>query len=319
MSEAPFSVSCDLSRIFSIEGLHSLLKDESYESIEENVCKCAFPDFGANGLQRSALTHLCSELRGCVHQTVSAVNHVPSVLVADGMCSVWEKLVDACIKDFYSERNIRQALADLKKDDNVEASTQARTLELVPYQAPESKTTGNTILIEMGVKTGLSVVFALLKQAWAQVAWQRQLEQALQQSGALSLGPAPIVNLPNEVLKSVLAVLALVPPLSLSNPKTVSSLGQQCLVQCGDFLQWVISPPSLVDLEGKRLALQITLALCMQQGSLIHLLEWVEDVLVMLVSYKDAVSSVARPSLDLATCKSVLSEIRVRTVCSTRL
>ena len=65
------------------------------------------------------------------------------------------------------------------------------------------------VLVEVGVKASLSVVFSLLKQTWAQIAWQKQVEEQMEVSGAVV--PIAGVHLPNKVLRSVLDVMEGIP------------------------------------------------------------------------------------------------------------
>ncbi len=309
-------VACDLTKIFSLESLHKLSEEAHYEPLVEPVVNCAFPDFGANLLQQRTLTHLCGELGAQLHQVVTVVSDVPSVIVADKMCSVWDKVFLACSSGLYSTNNVKDTLKSIQKDDKDDTSTKSSVVKAANSAtslASQERVTGNSVLLEVGVKTSLSVIFTLLKQAWAQLLWQKQMEQAL--SGSLPFGPAPVVNLSNEVLKSVLDVLTVIPPLSLSNPRAISNLSQLCVKQSTDFLQWIVSPTSLVDAEGKSLALQIMLILSLQHGSLLQLLKWVEGVISLLICYEDLGGDVTLPPLDAKYCNNVLKEIRTRTVC----
>lgn len=307
--------SYDLTKIFSLASLHDITEDEEYEPVEKLAKKSSFPDFGAHLLQRAALAHMCSELGEHIGQALSAVSDVPSAIVAGRMCSVWDRVVDACLSDLYSNANVCRVLKASQKDEDVEASTSGKGSELSQTKhVPEEKLTGNALLMELGIKTGLSVVFSLLKQAWSQLAYQRRLEQVLLQSASLSLESVPAINLPNDVLKSVLDILASIPPLSLSNPKTISGFSEACLNQSVEFLQWVINPSSHVDDEGKRLALQIMLTFYLQRGSLVHFLEWAESILLLLVSYQDVGMAASPPSLEISFCQNLLTEIRMKTV-----
>ena len=307
-------VSCDMTEIFSLESLQHMSEDIQCEPRGERLArKCVvFPDFGANLLEPTALTHLCAELGANIRQAVSIVNDIPSVIIASRMCSVWDRVLNACSNELYSTTNVNHVLTVMQKEDKIETSDPAKK---IVSQKSSERLTGNAILMEMGIKTGLTMVFSLLKQSWLQLAWQKQLEKTLLQPGELSFGPSPALNLPNEVLKSVLDVLAVIPPLSLSNPKTISNLSQTCLKLSMEFLQWVISSNSIVDMEGKRLALQIMLSLSVQYGSLVQLLDCTENVLELLTCYQNMSDSVSQPSLEANFCLSILKKIRVRTVC----
>lgn len=306
----------NVTELFSLASLHEVTECEEWEPVESLSTVSSFPDFGAHLLQKAALANVSADLRKHIHLALSGVSNVPSVFVAKRMSLVWDRVVEACLSDLYSTGNVERVLKAIQKEGEViESSVSVRGSELSrSARASEEKLTGNFFLMEVGIKTGLSLVFSLLKQAWAQHAWQKQLEQVLSQSTSLAIGPAPAINLPNEVLKSVLDVLLTIPPLSLSNPKTVSQFSETCLSQSIEFLQWIIGPTSLVDIGGKRLSLQIMLSLYLQRGSLVHLLEWVEGILLVLASYQDVGVTVTPPSLEVGYCQSVMSEIRMRTV-----
>ncbi|KAM4720559.1 putative E3 ubiquitin-protein ligase HERC1 isoform 3-T4 [Anableps anableps] len=128
-----------------------------------------------------------------------------------------------------------------------------------------SKTkSGTDVLIEMGVRTGLSLLFSLLQQNWRYAA---------------SVHPESVLC--NDVLSTASSVLASLPPLSLANESKIPSVGLDCLGQVADFLKKtsVSSGSSGADPTGRRLALELLLGLAMQRGSLKFLLEWVEVAL----------------------------------------
>ncbi|MEQ2193441.1 hypothetical protein XENOCAPTIV_027537 [Xenoophorus captivus] len=123
---------------------------------------------------------------------------------------------------------------------------------------------GTDVLIEMGVRTGLSLLFSLLQQNWRYAA---------------SVHPESVLC--NDVLATASSVLASLPPLSLANESKIPSVGLDCLGQVADFLKKtsVSSGSSGADPTGRRLALELLLGLAMQRGSLKFLLEWVEVAL----------------------------------------
>uniref|UniRef100_A0A8C7IFA5 HECT-type E3 ubiquitin transferase n=1 Tax=Oncorhynchus kisutch TaxID=8019 RepID=A0A8C7IFA5_ONCKI len=122
---------------------------------------------------------------------------------------------------------------------------------------------GTDVLIEMGVRTGLSLLFALLQQNWR---YARE---------------DPGVALCNDVLATASSVLASLPPLSLANENKIPAVGLDCLAQVADFLKKtsVSSGSGGADRAGRRLALELLLGLAVQRGSLRFLLEWVEVAL----------------------------------------
>ncbi|KAK2872403.1 hypothetical protein Q8A67_022300 [Cirrhinus molitorella] len=143
------------------------------------------------------------------------------------------------------------------------SSAEGGALESVsePWPTGSSRSkSGTDVLIEMGVRTGLSLLFALLRQSW--------------QRGRLE--NPPDVALCNEVLATASSVLAALPPLSLANENKIPTVGLDCLTQVGDFLKKTAVSGSGADRAGRRLSLELLLSLALQRGSLRFLLEWVE-------------------------------------------
>lgn len=128
---------------------------------------------------------------------------------------------------------------------------------------------GTDVLIEMGVRTGLSLLFSLLQQNWRYAA---------------SVHPDSVLC--NDVLATASSVLASLPPLSLANDNKIPPVGLDCLAQVTDFLKRtsVSSGAGGADPTGRRLALELMLGLAMQRGSLKFLLEWVEVALAASMS-----------------------------------
>uniref|UniRef100_A0A672ZRT2 HECT-type E3 ubiquitin transferase n=1 Tax=Sphaeramia orbicularis TaxID=375764 RepID=A0A672ZRT2_9TELE len=127
---------------------------------------------------------------------------------------------------------------------------------------------GTDVLIEMGVRTGLSLLFSLLQQNWRYAA---------------SVHPESVLC--NDVLATASSVLASLPPLSLANENKIPSVGLDCLAQVADFLKKTSASGGSggADSTGRRLALELLLGLAMQRGSLKFLLEWVEVALAASV------------------------------------
>uniref|UniRef100_A0A667X364 Hect domain and RLD 7 n=1 Tax=Myripristis murdjan TaxID=586833 RepID=A0A667X364_9TELE len=139
---------------------------------------------------------------------------------------------------------------------------------------------GTDVLIEMGVRTGLSLLFSLLQQNWRYAA---------------SVDPGSALC--NDVLATASSVLASLPPLSLANENKIPSVGLDCLAQVADFLKKtsVSSGTGGADPAGRRLALELLLGLAMQRGSLKFLLEWVEVALAASMSSSTSTLSSLSP------------------------
>ncbi|XP_060677251.1 probable E3 ubiquitin-protein ligase HERC1 isoform X1 [Hemiscyllium ocellatum] len=121
--------------------------------------------------------------------------------------------------------------------------------------------TGTDVLIEMGVKTGLSLLFALIQQNWQ----QSKLD--------------PSLSLCNDVLCTACTIINSLPPLSLANESKIPQVGLDCLTQVTTFLKKMTMPSSGADCQGRRLASELLLGLAVQRGSLKFLLEWIEVAL----------------------------------------
>lgn len=136
------------------------------------------------------------------------------------------------------------------------------TLGSADLQAVSERPRSSTdALIEMGVRTGLSLLFALLRQSW-------------------TLPPAgPGINLCNDVITTAIEVVGSLPPLSLANESKIPPMGLDCLAQVTLFLKGVTMRNSGADVVGRRLACELLLGLAAQRGSLRYLLEWVEMAL----------------------------------------
>lgn len=138
-------------------------------------------------------------------------------------------------------------------------------------------TSGTDVLIEMGVRTGLSLLFALLRQNW-----QR--------------GNLEDVTLCNDVLSTARSVLLALPPLSLANENKMAPVGLECMAQVGNFLKKTAASGRGADPAGRRLALELLLSIAVQRGALRFLLEWVEVALAATSSSAPASSSTASSS-----------------------
>lgn len=295
-----------------------LTKNEDVVSIStKNVKVQSFPDFGASNLNTKGLGDLCKNLRGSLDQTLLPVGCTPSIILFRRQELLWKR---ACLalSEFYRVDSLEKTLSRVSEDDSqtdgdAKGQENGEDGDMINNSEEEEKKSANEMLIETGVRTCLSVSFSLLRQSWAQCAWQRQLEEQVRLIGSptVQLSLPSQTSLPNEILQSVLTIFHGLAPLTLSNPKTVSKLGLSCLEQSREFLQWVIGPISHVDWEGKRLALEILLVLAMQAGTLTSLLEWMSSCLVELSQCAD---DAGKLFLSIECCTKTVSDIYERSV-----
>ncbi|CAH1796720.1 unnamed protein product [Owenia fusiformis] len=139
-----------------------------------------------------------------------------------------------------------------------------------------SMRTGTDALVEMGVRTGLSLLFSLLRQNWIQT----------KQMGG--------INLCNDVLQTACDVIHTLPPLSLSNESKIPHLGLDTLNQITSFLKSSTLPNSTADIAGRTLSSELLLAIYTQRGSLRYLLEWIEMALSASIPFKDVTTGSIR-------------------------
>ncbi|KTF72912.1 hypothetical protein cypCar_00046699, partial [Cyprinus carpio] len=159
---------------------------------------------------------------------------------------------------FYALSNKYHDKGKVKQQQHSTESTLGSADLQAVSERPRSSTDA---LIEMGVRTGLSLLFALLRQSW-------------------TLPPAgPGINLCNDVITTAIEVVGSLPPLSLANESKIPPMGLDCLAQVTTFLKGVTMRNSGADVVGRRLACELLLGLAAQRGSLRYLLEWVEMAL----------------------------------------
>ena len=147
---------------------------------------------------------------------------------------------------------------------------------------------GSNALVELGVTTGLSLLFALMRQNWMTAnaikasmsctdSEQSQNLPYLQLVGGVT-GSSMICN---QVLRTARTVLLSLPPLSLSSTSSnIPDLGEASLDQVSEFLSHTSSPLQTGgDIEGAQLCSEILLLLAVQRGRLSHILGWIHTCL----------------------------------------
>ncbi|XP_025019967.1 probable E3 ubiquitin-protein ligase HERC1 isoform X1 [Python bivittatus] len=159
---------------------------------------------------------------------------------------------------FYALSNKYHDKGRVKQQQHSPESSSGSTDIHSVSERPRSSTDA---LIEMGVRTGLSLLFALLRQSWMMPA------------------AGPGISLCNDVIHTAIEVVSSLPPLSLANESKIPPMGLDCLSQVTVFLKGVTIPNSGADTLGRRLASELLLGLAAQRGSLRYLLEWIEMAL----------------------------------------
>lgn len=148
---------------------------------------CAFPDFDAAvTLKGQGVERLHERLRLELKQSLQPLGHTPSAILFARQQAVWQRVVMAT-ETYYSPAVLRKALSQMNQE--IIASKEEGEGEEKSFtkkdEDNEIRKTPERILIEVGVKTTVSLVFSLLREAWSQSSWQRELHQALITSGKL--------------------------------------------------------------------------------------------------------------------------------------
>ena len=262
--------------------------DESEDSTQRTAFR--FVDFGAQKLSLPTVILVCEELLSSLSSSVSSALSTPATVIAEKKRSLWRRLLQAL---YFTESN------EVKKEgDN------AGHANLIPVE--HTQLLGNDVFVELGVKTGLSLAFSLMKQAWLQQILLRRIQEPAHELAFEG-------SLPVEVLSTVLQTLKSIAPLSLTNERSLSDLSIVCLSQINDFLDSLLKVNSNADDVSKRLASEITLSLVLQSGNLTNLLSWVNRIFNCISSYGVS-SAKSLPCISLTFCHDVLKEIRERTV-----
>ena len=196
---------------------------------------------------------------------------------------VLQRIFCALCNKFHNSSTLKPTCSKNAIRNGSASSTQGKT-------TPKEKD-GASVLVEMGVRTGLSLLFALFRQSWQ-----------------FSDG-----QLCNDVLMTACDVLTSIPPLSLAKKSKIPPMGEDCLIQISAFLKGVMSPKSSADAIGRQLACELLLRLHTQRGSLKFLLEWIE--IALSVSHSQEKSEKHTGLGISSTClNEVLAEIRDFTV-----
>lgn len=185
---------------------------------------------------------------------------------------------------FYALSNKFHKLSSPKSALSSKNGSQDNSTSLAKLTAAAETKDASAVLVEMGVKTGMSLLFALFRQSW-------QLNHG---------------QLCNDVLLTASDVLSAIPPLALANESKIPEMGQDCLRQITAFLKRVVSPSSAADNVGRQLACELLLRINTLRGSLKYLLEWIE----MALSVPCSTSKEKEPGVSTACLCDVLLQIR---------
>ncbi|KAJ3593562.1 hypothetical protein NHX12_005896, partial [Muraenolepis orangiensis] len=215
------------------------------------------PDFERETLSSDEQEHYLDALLGSQLALAKMVcSDSPFAAALRKRLLVLQRIFYALSSKYHDKGKVKQ---QQRSPDNGSGSADMHTVS----ERPRSSTDA---LIEMGVRTGLSLLFALLRQSW-------MLPPPPNPGGG---HPGGNVNLCNDVIHTAIDVVSSLPPLSLANESKIPPMGLDCLAQVTSFLKGVTMPNSGADILGRRLASELLLGLASQRGSLRYLLEWIE-------------------------------------------
>lgn len=160
----------------TVDEYFSLLVDKEdvslFETKPDQTKQQCIPTFGVKNLKEKGIESLCEDLQGQLRISLYPLRRTRFAILFAKQQSIWNRVVFA-YRDVYTPAKLQKALDKLSEEDYVSKEENQKTES--KSDAKEAK----DVLIEMGIKTTLNMVFSLLKQTWAQMVWQKQLHQAI--------------------------------------------------------------------------------------------------------------------------------------------
>ena len=176
-----------------------------------NIGGPALADFDTESLTADEQEHLLDLLHLSQLFLASVVyNNTPFSLKLKKRQLVLQRIYHAVSQKFHTRQDVSQR------------ALVAQVIHSAPgkERTGSSSASGNDALVELGVKTGLSLLFALFRQNWT----------LARQVGQLSFT--------NEVLQTAITTVSSLPPLSLANENRLSPLSSDVLNQVTQFLRY---------------------------------------------------------------------------------
>lgn len=207
------------------------------------------PDFDTESPQPLELSHYITTLLTSQLELAREVcSSTPFSLILKQRLTILKRMFYALWTRYHDRERNKVALTNIP-------STSENPMPL----NNEATYTGSQALLEIGVNTGLSLLFAILKQNW---------ERDNQDTASLC----------NDVLRTALVMVQNLSPLSLSSDAQLTPLGVNSLQQITKFLKDTVLQTLGSDLHGQ-LASELLLSLALQRGSLRYILEWIQMAL----------------------------------------
>ncbi|XP_052100156.1 probable E3 ubiquitin-protein ligase HERC1 isoform X2 [Mytilus californianus] len=242
-----------ISSNYGLEGLYERLQSNKEISIlpmqPVSLKGPSLPDFEHDMVSPDEQEHLINAFLGCQRNLARVVcnssrffQHLQKRLI------VLQRIYHAV----YCKQHHRQYNQGVENQNINDKKSVCQGTNL-NFQFPQ----GSDALMELGIKTGLTLLFSLLKQNWFLAG----------QTGQLSFS--------NEILQTAVSIVSSFPPLSLANEAKLTPLGIESLNQVNSFLHAVASSQAGADPVGQKLAAELMISLAAQRGSLCYALEWI--------------------------------------------
>lgn len=127
---------------------------------------------------------LYETLRAQLRDSLQPFGHTLSSTLFRKQEAVWRRVTMAT-KNFYSVENLKVVLTKLSEEEKKEnAENESKDQKKEGGGVIGGKPL-DSVLMEVGVKSGVSLTFSLLRQMWDQLSWQQKLHRSLQEAGVL--------------------------------------------------------------------------------------------------------------------------------------
>ena len=247
----------------------------------------SLPDFDRESVSVQEQEHFLNVLFHSQFQLAQlAYSHSSFAIVLQKRLLVLQRMIHAIASKYHSRdkgQHSDHTVSDVIKVDKTGNNSGT---------ANEKGRSGTDALIEMGIKTGLSLLFALLRQNWN------------------VNGDESTILLCTSVLQTAIDVVSSLPALSLSNDVKLTNLGVTALSDVVQFLKSLMKSGMGVHKECRRLAAELVLSIAVQRGSLRHMLEWIETALrAAALCSNNLNNSVTEPTEPLSIRYEILARI----------
>ncbi|EDV21026.1 uncharacterized protein TRIADDRAFT_60369 [Trichoplax adhaerens] len=232
----------------------------------QNSTYSALPTYESKTIDQSLLVDYLNTLILNQYRLVKAVNtQLPFTTYLRKRLIILQRLYHANFYRYYSQdKPLLQSVAAASsthssgptRGPDSSNSLYRPSTSAITNLATTGQSQGVNLLIEVGVKTGINVIFMLLKQSW--------------------LNDAKSSTYWNQLLSTALQTLMLMPPLSLASEPKLPRLAQDTLNSVVEFLTSSLQADSGNTFEGRQIAIELLLTIAIQKGSLGAILNWIQ-------------------------------------------